>query len=193
MDIDPRIGDVLKSLSINSSVQVRHGANNAFDIIGSVVRPLLLEFGLPGIYISASRAAIEVIDALMEEGIDPSPMHFIDLVSTSTIGGTDVSHTNISFIDSPVMLEAIMLRTMYFQRARPNEQMFVILDSVHALSIYNEPRLLAEYIHTFVNTFRRRNTLSILFTIPDQVAPEVLANMDLYCTELIDRGDLIIG
>ena len=193
MDIDPRIGDVLKSLSINASVQVRHDASNSFDIIGSVVRPLLLEFALPGIYISASRSAIEIIDALMEAGIDPSPMHFIDLVSTSTVGGTDVSHTNISFIDSPVMLEAIMLRTMYFQRARPDEQMFVILDSVHALSIYNDPRMLAEYIHTFINTFRRRNTLSVLLTIPDQVAPGVLANMDLYCTELIDRGDLIIG
>ena len=193
MEIDPQIGDILQSLSINSSVQVRHGAANASDVIGSLIRPLTHDFGLSGIYICASRGAGEIIDMLVEAQIDPSPIHFIDLVSTSTVGGTDVSHSNISFIDSPVILESIMLRTMYFQRAQSAQQMFVILDSAHALSIYNDERMLAEYVHNFVNTFRQRNTLSIILTIPDQVPPEVLANLDLYCTDLIDRGNLVIG
>jgi hypothetical protein len=53
--------------------------------------------------------------------------------------------------------------------------------------------MLAEYLHTFINTFRAREVLTAIINVPDQTPPGVLANLDLYCTDLIDRGQVIIN
>ena len=90
------------------------------------------------------------------------------------------------------MLESILLRTLYTLRTVTNQRNFVFLDSVNALAIYNDDRMLAEYLHTFINTFRQREVLSVLLNVPDQTPPLVLANLDTYCTDLIDRGQVVL-
>jgi hypothetical protein len=108
------------------------------------------------------------------------------------LGGTDVPYSNITFVDSPIMLESILLRTLYTFRTVSSARNFVFLDSVNALAIYNDDRMLAEYLHTFINTFRQREVLSVMLNVPDQTPPLVLANLDTYCTDLIDRGQVVL-
>ena len=91
------------------------------------------------------------------------------------------------------MLETILLRTLHILRTANTERNFVLIDTVNALAIYNEERMLAEYLHTFINTFRQREILSVILNIPDQTPPTVLSNLDLYCTDLIDRGQAVIN
>ena len=192
MELDQRIAEQLTEVSLNSSVQVRCGTSNAFMVTASVIVPLLHSFEMGGVYISASRGATETIDALETLGLSTENIHFIDLVSSGFLGGTEVEHKNISFVDSPIMLESVLLRTLYHLRTTSNERNFVFLDSVNALAIYNEERMLAEYLHTFINTFRNREVLTVILNVPDQTPPSVLANMDLYCTDLVDRGQVVI-
>ena len=154
--------------------------------------PLMQMFEMGGVYISASRGAVEIIQAFEAIGVDVSGIHFLDLVSSGVLGGTDVPYANITFVDSPIMLESIMLRTLYTLRTVNNQRNFVFLDSVNALAIYNDDRMLAEYLHTFINTFRQREVLSVILNVPDQTPPLVLANLDTYCTDLVDRGQVVL-
>jgi archaellum biogenesis ATPase FlaH len=149
-------------------------------------------FEMSGVYICATRGAVEIIEAFEAIGVDVSGIQFVDLVSSGTLGGTDVPYTNITFVDSPIMLESVLLKTLYTLRISNSERNFVVIDSVNALAIYNEERMLAEYLHTFINTFRQREVLSVILNVPDQVPPMVLSNLDLYCTDLIDRGQVVI-
>ena len=192
IEFDQRISEQLSEVSLNSSIQVRVGTSNAFMVTASTILPLIEMFDMGGVYISASRGAVEVIEALEGIGMPTERIHFIDLVSSGLLGGTETPHTNITFVDSPIMLESILLRTMYHMRTTPFERNFVILDSVNALAIYNEDRMLAEYLHTFINTFRQREVLTVIINVPDQTPPGVLANLDLYCTDLVDRGQVVI-
>jgi hypothetical protein len=45
-----------------------------------------------GVYISASRGAVEIIQAFEAIGVDVSDIHFLDLVSSGVLGGTDVPY-----------------------------------------------------------------------------------------------------
>jgi archaellum biogenesis ATPase FlaH len=191
-ELDQRIAEQLTSVTLNSSVQVRCGNSNAFMVTASTVVPLMQMFEMSGVYICASRSAAEIIEAFETIGIDVSHIHFLDLVSPGILGGTDSTHPNVSFIDSPIMLESILLRSLYALRLSANDRNFVILDSVNALAIYNEEKMLAEYLHSFINVFRKREVLTVILNVPDQVPPSVLANLDLYCTDLIDRGQVVI-
>ena len=161
-------------------------------VTASTLIPLLQMFEMKGVYISASRGAAEVIQAFESVGIDVSQIQFIDLVSSGILGGTNVPYNNVHFVDSPIMLESILLRTLYILQTNQSERNFVFVDSVNALAIYNDDRMLAEYLHTFINTFRQREILSVVLNVPDQTPPLVLSNLDLYCTDLIDRGQVVI-
>ncbi len=191
-ELDQRIAEQLTEVSLNSAVQVRCGNSNAFMVTASTLIPLMQMFEMGGVYICATRGAVEIIDGFEAIGVDVSDIHFIDLVSSGILGGTDITHPNVTFVDSPIMLESVLLRTLYTLRIAQSERNFVLIDSVNALAIYNEERMLAEYLHTFINTFRQREVLSIILNVPDQVPPMVLANLDLYCTDLIDRGQVVI-
>ena len=191
-ELDQRIAEQLTEVSLNSAVQVRCGNSNAFMVTASTLVPLMQMFEMGGVYICATRGAVEIIDGFEAIGVDVSEIHFIDLVSSGILGGTDTNHPNITFVDSPIMLESVLLRTLYTLRISQSERNFVLIDSVNALAIYNEERMLAEYLHIFINTFRQREVLSIILNVPDQVPPMVLANLDLYCTDLIDRGQVVI-
>ena len=191
-ELDQRIAEQLSTISLNSSVQVRCGNSNAFMVTASTMLPLMQMFEMGGVYISASRGAVEIIQAFESIGVDVSNIQFIDLVSSGILGGTDVSYPNIHFVDSPIMLESVLVRTLYILRTTQTQRNFVFLDSVNALAIYNEDRMLAEYLHTFINTFRQREVLSVILNVPDQTPPLVLSNLDLYCTDLVDRGQVVI-
>ena len=191
-ELDQRIAEQLTEVTLSSSVQVRCVSSNAFMVTASTIIPLMQMFEMGGVYICASKGAIEIIESFESIGIDTSNIQFIDLVSSGVLGGTDVQFPNVSFVDSPIMLESVLLKTLYILRISQNERNFVFIDSVNALAIYNEERMLAEYLHTFINTFRQREVLSVILNVPDQVPPTVLANMDLYCTDLIDRGQVVI-
>ena len=191
-ELDQMIAEQLTQVSLGSSVQVRLSSANAFAVTASTMLPLMQMFEMGGVYISASRGAVEIIQAFEAIGVDVSNIHFLDLVSSGVLGGTDVPYNNITFIDSPIMLESILLRTLYTLRTVNNQRNFVFLDSVNALAIYNDDRMLAEYLHTFINTFRQREVLSVILNVPDQTPPLVLANLDTYCTDLIDRGQVVL-
>ena len=191
-ELDQRIAEQLTQVALGSSVQVRMSSSHAFAVTASTMIPLMQMFEMGGVYISASRGAVEIIQAFEAIGVDVSGIHFLDLVSSGVLGGTDVPYSNITFVDSPIMLESIMLRTLYTLRTVNNQRNFVFLDSVNALAIYNDDRMLAEYLHTFINTFRQREVLSVILNVPDQTPPLVLANLDTYCTDLVDRGQVVL-
>ena len=191
-ELDQRIAEQLTLVSLNSAIQVRCGSSNAFMVTASTMVPLMQMFEMSGVYICATRGAVEIIEAFEAIEVDVSHIHFLDLVSSGILGGTNVTYPNISFVDSPIMLESVLLRALYMLRISGNEKNFVLLDSVNALAIYNNEKMLAEYLHAFINTFRQRDVLTVLLNVPDQVPPSVLANLDLYCTDLIDRGQVVI-
>jgi hypothetical protein len=191
-ELDQQIAEQLTQVSLGSSIQVRMSATNSFAVTASTMIPLMQMFEMGGVYISASRGAVEIIQAFESIGVDVSGIQFLDLVSSGVLGGTDVPYSNITFVDSPIMLESILLRTLYTLRTVSSARNFVFLDSVNALAIYNDDRMLAEYLHTFINTFRQREVLSVMLNVPDQTPPLVLANLDTYCTDLIDRGQVVL-
>ena len=142
IELDVGIAQQLaEEVTPSSAIQVRVGTSNSELIIASLLQPLIQGFEMRGVYICASRSATEIIQTLERIGIDPSGIQFIDTVSSGFIGGTTVPYPNVRFVDSPIMLESIMLQTLYHLSEYTETGNFVILDSVNALSIFNEKRM----------------------------------------------------
>ena len=61
IELDQRIAEQLTEITLNSSLQVRCGSSNSFLVTASLIEPLINEFQMGGVYISASRPAPELI------------------------------------------------------------------------------------------------------------------------------------
>jgi len=69
-ELDQRIAEQLTQVALNSAVQVRVGTANSFMVTASTMIPLMQMFEMGGVYISASRGAVEIIQAFEAIGVD---------------------------------------------------------------------------------------------------------------------------
>ena len=84
-ELDQRIAEQLTEVALNGAVQVRCGNSNAFMVTASTMIPLMQMFEMGGVYISANRGAVEIIQAFESIGMDVSNIQFIDLVSSGIL------------------------------------------------------------------------------------------------------------
>ena len=184
IEFDLGIAEQLTQVTTTSSVQVRVGTSNSDLVIASIIQPLMQNFGMGRIHHSFTNCSKRHRDDEYNwSRCFSNPLHRLCIIRYS--GRDSKSYSNIGYIDSPIMLESMMLRTLHRLENSQIQQNFVILDSVNALSIYNEERILAEYLHTFINTCKNRQVLSLIVNVPDQTPAGVLSNLDLYCSDLM--------
>ena len=78
-ELDQMIAEQLTQVSLGSSVQVRMSSANAFAVTASTMIPLMQMFEMGGVYISASRGAVEIIQAFEAIGVDVSNLSLIHI------------------------------------------------------------------------------------------------------------------
>ena len=157
---------------------------------------VLLNKKLGGIYVTTSRPSSHIIDELEEAKADLSDLYFVDLVSM-TVGGTTGDPRTL-YVESPTMLESILLNISLLERRLKAKRRFVMFDSVNGLSIYSEPKVLREFINVLGNSMRIKEIYSMLMTVTEQThedlnsALDLLSDMveDFYENQSIDRPDV---
>jgi KaiC/GvpD/RAD55 family RecA-like ATPase len=92
---------------------------------------------------------------------------------------------NASYVESPRMLENIMLRVEYLLRKHPHQRNIVIIDSVNSLAIHNSPSLLSEFFHILVNNLKARQVLTALLAVSEESSESVEQILNLVVDETI--------
>ena len=153
-------------------------APNAFNVTASTLIPLMQMFEMGGVYICASVGAAERIEEFKSIGLsdaDISRIHPIDLVSSGILGvRMCAEYNNIHFVDSPIMLESVLLRTLHILR----------MTTSVVISYFSTASMLLRYttmIECLQNIFTPSFTLSdseevlsVILNVPDQTPPLVL-------------------
>ena len=108
-----------------------------------------------GIYVTTSRPSSHIRDELEAAKAKTNDLYFVDLVSMTVGGSTGDPRT--LYVESPTMLESILLNISLLERRLKAKKRFVMFDSVNGLSIYSEPKVLREFINVLGNSMRSRN------------------------------------
>jgi archaellum biogenesis ATPase FlaH len=90
--------------------------------------------------------------------------------------GAQMKHESVIFVESPTMLENIMLKVEYLMRKSGDKKHVILLDSINSLAIHNNPKILSEFLHIFVNNFRSKGAYTIVFAM-DEYSSEDILNM----------------
>ena len=151
-----------------------------FDAIRGVVDNFASKKNLNVIYISAAIPSQSIIDVLNILEVDMSHIYFVDCISP-IMANTTKRHPNVHMVESPTMLENIMLKVEYLMKKSESRGNVVLLDSINMLAIHNSPKILSEFVHIINNNMRAKNAYIVIFSIEAFSSDEIGNMMSFVC------------
>lgn len=139
------------------------------------------------IYITATVSAESIIQAMELIGVDVSEVKFIDCITNITTGSQS-NGGNITHIESPTMLESIMLKVEFIRKKVSGKRIMVVLDSLNTLHIHNDWKILGEFLHILVNTLKSKGATVIILSVREQQSPELSMLLGLVSDRMVRIG-----
>lgn len=172
-----------------SAVSLQLSVDEYLEVIRGVLDLFANKKEMDTIYVTAtisSEAIKRVLDAL---DIDSSRIFFVDCISHIMMGASSAQqdeHTTI--VESPTMLENLMLKVEYLIRRSQSKDKLVVLDSINSLAIHNNNWILSEFLHILVSGLRSREAYSVIFSVEEHSTPEINNMVNLVCDHVLRAG-----
>jgi KaiC/GvpD/RAD55 family RecA-like ATPase len=161
----------LRQLPAGSAVALKldplNYADSYLHALNAIVHGVGTEPNSHTIYVSVTNPSALVWTVAQALDVQEGRLSFVDAISHIMMDFRSPL-PNASYIESPRMLENIMLRVEYLLRTHPRDRCIVVIDSVNSLAIHNTPSLLSEFFHILINNLRARHVLTILLAATEE-------------------------
>ncbi len=175
----------LKTLEPGSAIALKFDVDAYFELITSVCDDFVKNGKMNVIYTTSTIPAESIINVLDALEIERDSIHFTDAVSYMTMASTGRSK-GVTFVESPTMLEYIMLKVEYLLRKYPAEENAVVIDSINSLAIHNDNRILAEFLHILVSNLRSYDCYTLIFAVAEQESEDIDNILAMVCDDIIE-------
>jgi KaiC/GvpD/RAD55 family RecA-like ATPase len=182
-DIVGRMRDLPESSAIAMLIKI----DDYLDTMRATLDTFSVEKDLADIYITSTIPSQSIKNVLQILEINMERIYFVDCISHIMMG-TAVRSEHVSFVESPTMLENIMLKVEYLMRSVKGNKL-VLLDSINSLAIHNNTKILSEFLHILVNNLRAKNAYTIILSVDEQSNEEINNMLGLVCDETINLVD----
>ncbi len=159
-------------------------AEHYFDAIRALLDVFAPQKKLHSIYVTATLPSKSIINALKVLDVDMKNAYFVDCVASMMMGTGDRDEQSV-FVESPTMLENMMLKVEFLIRKLKGADVVVIVDSINSLAIHNTPKLLSEFLHILINHLRSRNAYTVILSMEEYTNEDIGDILNLVCDESI--------
>ncbi len=157
-----------------------------FDVLRGLVDNFSQGNKLQCIYITSSVPAATIQATLDALEIDSSNISFIDTISQMIMGKLERGSDHIIYVESPTVLENVVLKVDYLTRKLGEGPKLVVVDSINSLAIHNDPKMLSEFLHILISGLSTKDAYPVILSIQEQLRPEVREMLNLVCDQVID-------
>ena len=185
MAINEVVKAQLKDFSKNAAVSLVTDMATYFSAIKGVVDHAN-EAGLECIYITATIPSTVIMEQLSAEGLKTDHLNFIDCISFMVGSASDAENEGIIYVESPSMLENIMLKIDIWIKRLKGKNLMLLLDSVNTLAMHNDERLLSEFLHYIINNLRSRGIKTVILSVEGQTPEDIETILRLVCDETLE-------
>lgn len=148
-----------------------------------VMKELRERFG-HGVVVTANRPYHVLMRSLRQAEIPHDGLEFIDCISAMT-GQQPPSERGVTYVDGPLLLEMIAMRAQQLMRFMPDDDRFMLMDSVSTLCLYNGPGPVTEMAHTLTTRLRLMETGGVLFALDDPRQQDMIDGVAAYCDHVV--------
>ncbi len=170
----------LKEIGPSVAVNLELKVDSYFDVVRGLVDDFGTRNDLACVYITASVPASTLMGALTALEVDTSGMYFVDCISHKLMGRIEPAG-NVANLESPSMLENILLKVEYFSRLAAGKKLLVVIDSANSLAMNNDLKMLTEFLTILLNTLKMKESYPVLLSLPDSLRPEAKEMLNLVC------------
>jgi KaiC/GvpD/RAD55 family RecA-like ATPase len=188
VNVATEVNDKLLRLPEASAVALRLKADQYFDAIQGMLDLFAGKKDLNVIYITSTVPSQSIINALEVLEVSMDHIWFIDCISQIMMS-TEKRHPHAISVESPTMLENLMLKVEFVLRKNPDRKALVILDSINSLAIHNNTKILSEFLHILVNNLRSRGAYSVIFSMQEYETDEIRNMLVLVSDEMVEVGE----
>jgi len=185
------IADQLSELPPSSAVSLQMSVDNYLEVMRGVLDLFANRREMDIIYVTATISFEAIKRVLQALDIDTSRVYFVDCISHIIMGASAAQqdeHTTL--VESPTMLENLMLKVEYLIRRSQSPNKLVVIDSINSLAIHNNNWILSEFLHILVSGLRVREVYTIILSVEEHSTAEINNMVNLVCDQgiRVDKG-----
>ena len=186
MGVVEQIFESLKDIPESSVLALEANSDAYFDVIRAITEKIPKYKNLDVIYINSTLPASSIISVMDLLDIKRDNIYFVDCAS-SVLLTQQVQDDHVLFVESPTMLENIMLKVEYLMRKLDKKRgKLIFIDSINSLAIHNSLGILSEFMHILFNNLRSKGAYTVVLSIKEQSSDEISKALTMVCDEKID-------
>lgn len=167
---------VAAAIQVNQSVGIQVPENRHGDLLEAIFDSICRNTHTTWTFVTVSKT-FDYLSKTFKEGTRNANIKFIDCISRAA-GISDVT-TNCIYIESPVMLEKMILEILNnFKGMKRELDKYIIIDSLSALMIYNEPEIIREFISLILNKSRAENIHVVSILVEEEMDSNKLIQLN---------------
>ena len=186
--ISAELSEKLSALPVASAVALHLKADQYFDAIQGMIDRFATKKDLEVVYVTSTIPSQSILNAMEALEIPVEHIWFVDCI-TQIMMSQAKRHSHSIIVESPTMLENIMLKVEFLLRKNPDRNALVVLDSINSLSIHNNTKILSEFLHILVNNLRARGAYTVIFSMLEYETEDIRNMLVLVSDETIELGD----
>ena len=164
------------AIKVNQSVGIQVPENRHNELVEALFNFMLSNSNDAWTFVTASNT-YHNISKTVNEFSEQTNIKFIDCISRAA--GASALQGNCTYIESPTMLEIISLEIMNnFRGVKDEVEKYVIIDSLSALMVYNDPEIIREFASLLLNKAQSQNIHVVTILIEEEVDSNKLIQMN---------------
>ncbi|TLZ43275.1 MAG: hypothetical protein E6K19_07685 [Methanobacteriota archaeon] len=187
MTVAAEVADKLGSLGESSAIAMRLRTDQYFDAIQGMLDRFATKKDLDVVYVTSTIPSQSIINALEALEISIDHIWFVDCISQIMMS-KEKRHAHTIIVESPTMLENIMLKVEFLLRKHSDRKALIVLDSINSLAIHNNTKILSEFLHILVNNLRSRGAYTVIFSMHEYETEEIRNMLVLVSDETVELG-----
>lgn len=189
MGVAERLAGELEELPPASAVAVQMTVDAFPEVLRGVLELFAARRELSVIYVTATIPSARLIPVLSGLGIDPSRLSFVDCAPLMMVGSGKEAQ-QVVYVESPTMLENIMLKIEYLlQRpAGAGAGVLVLIDSINTLAIHNNSWVLAEFLSILLPILEAKNASTVILALEEPASQELSSLLQHFCAKVLRAG-----
>ncbi len=184
VDVERIVQHSLEEAAPNAAIALMSDLNFYFQTMKAVVE-WAKRANKKLIYVTSTIPSSVIRQQLDAEGVAIDHIYFVDCISF-IVGSTGEEKERVIYIESPTMLENILLKTESWIKQLGTKNTAFFLDAMNTLAMHNDEKALSEFSYYLVNSLRVRQVMTIVLSIHEQTPEDLEVILKLVCDSGID-------
>ena len=180
VDLRRELGDLPNGYVVALIVNAADYVQTCIDVL----RVLLNEKKLSGIFVTTNRPCENIFTLLKSNGIDTEKLFGVDIMSQLVLEKSGRTKECL-FVSSPESLTELSIALTQAVQAMPGNAKFVFLDNATTLLVYNAEETVARFIHALTIKIRAWGAVGVLVSLEKETDEKFFSQLSQFSDKVI--------